>query len=148
MKRSPVGKFFWSLTNYLNYAGSNVAIFFAFVSITSCQKLSICYVTIWSLNFAVNHVTSFSRQKSLKSKNKKHTTVWSTKFNHPAKFGLKRIKTVKADSSLASLSDPKVATADLAWTNSFYNKVQIHRAFWLVQKVVSCYVEESDWPGS
>ena len=109
---------------------------------------TICYVTIWSLNFAVNHVTSFSRQKPLKSKNKKHTTVWSTKFNHPAKFGLKRIKTVKADSSLASLSDPKVATADLACTNSFYNKVQIHRAFWLVQKVVSCYVEESDWPGS
>ena len=82
--------------------------------------------------------------KPLKSKNKKHTTVWSTKFNHPAKFGLKRIKTVKADSSLASLSDPKVATADLAWTNSFYNKDQIHRAFWLVQKVCFMRVKNTE----
>ena len=94
--------------------------------------------------YLLRHYLKFSLQKPLKSKNKKHTTVWSTKFNHPAKFGLKRIKTVKADSSLASLSDPKVATADLAWTNSFYNKDQIHRAFWLVQKVCFMRVKNTE----
>jgi len=40
----------------------------------------------------------FPRQKPLKSKNnnkKKHTIVWNTKFFHPVKFELKRMKTVK-----------------------------------------------------
>jgi len=40
-------------------------------------------------------VTPFSRQKTLKSKNKKHRIFWNTKFYHPAKFELKRIKNAK-----------------------------------------------------
>ena len=36
----------------------------------------------------VNLVTSFSRQKPLKSKNKKHKIFWKTEFYHPAKFKL------------------------------------------------------------
>ena len=33
--------------------------------------------------------------KPLKSKNKKHAIFWNTKFYHPAKFELKRIKNAK-----------------------------------------------------
>ena len=40
-------------------------------------------------------MTSFSRQKPLRSKNKQHTTVWNTTFYHPANFKLKRIKNGK-----------------------------------------------------
>ena len=64
-------------------------------SITLCfLKLFICYAISSNLNFAVNLVTSFSRQKPLKSKNKKHRIFWNTKFYHP-KSKLKQIKSTK-----------------------------------------------------
>ena len=40
-------------------------------------------------------MTSISHQKPLKSKNKKHRIFCNTKFYHPAKFELKRIKNAK-----------------------------------------------------
>jgi len=53
----------------------------------------ICFAISSNFNFAVNLVTPFSRQKTLKSKNKKHRIFLNTKpFYHPAKFELKRIK--------------------------------------------------------
>ena len=58
-------------------------------------KLFICFAISWNFDFAVNLVTSLSRQKTLKSKNKKHWIFWNTKFYHPAKFELKRIKIAK-----------------------------------------------------
>ena len=65
-------------------------------SITLCfLKLFICYAISSNLNFAVNLVTSFSRQKPLKSKNKKRRIFWNTKFYHPAKSKLKQIKSTK-----------------------------------------------------
>ena len=55
--------------------------FFTFVSTPSSSlKIILFYITSLTLKFAVNHVKSFSRQKSLRSKNKKHTIVWNTKF--------------------------------------------------------------------
>ena len=71
---------------------------FTFVSTPSSSlKIIYFFFSSWTLNFGVNHVTSFSRQKKpLKSKNKKkHTIVWNTKFFHPVKYELKRMKTVK-----------------------------------------------------
>ena len=71
---------------------------FTFVSTPSSSlKIIYFFFSSWTLNFGVNHVTSFSRQKNpLKSKNKKkHTIVWNTKFFHPVKYELKRMKTVK-----------------------------------------------------
>ena len=52
----------------------------------------ICFAISSNFNSAVNLVAPFSRQKALKSKNKKHSIFWNTKFYHPAKFELKRIK--------------------------------------------------------
>ena len=55
--------------------------FFTFVSTPSSSlKIILFYITSLTLKFAVNHVKSFSRQKPLRSKNKKHTIVWNTKF--------------------------------------------------------------------
>ena len=55
--------------------------FFTFVSTPSSSlKIILFYVTSLTLKFAVNHVKSFSLQKPLRSKNKKHTIVWNTKF--------------------------------------------------------------------
>ena len=45
--------------------------------------------------FAFSTVTSFSRQKPLKWKNKNDTIVWNKKFYHCAKFELYRIKDAK-----------------------------------------------------
>ena len=45
-------------------------------------------------------MTSFSRQKPLKSKNKKHRIFWNTDFYHPAKFELKRVKNAKVVTTL------------------------------------------------
>ena len=45
-------------------------------------------------------MTSFSRQKPLNSKNKKHRIFWNTEFYHPAKFELKRIKNAKVVTTL------------------------------------------------
>ena len=45
-------------------------------------------------------MTSFSHQKPLKSKNKKHRIFWNTEFYHPAKFELKRIKNAKVVTTL------------------------------------------------
>ena len=51
----------------------------------------------YNFNFAVNHVTSFSRQKPLKfeKQKQKHTIVWNTNFYNPTKFELKQIQTLK-----------------------------------------------------
>ena len=49
----------------------------------------------WNLTFGVTLVTSFSRQNPLKLKNKNHTIISNTKFNHSANFELKRIKTAE-----------------------------------------------------
>ena len=70
---------------------------FTFYSIASCFLKIIylfCHIS-WNFNCAVNLETSFSRQKTLKSKNKKHRSFWNTKFYHPAEFKLKKIKNVK-----------------------------------------------------
>ena len=40
-------------------------------------------------------MTSFSHQKPLKSKNKKHRIFWNTEFYHPAKVELKGVKNAK-----------------------------------------------------
>ena len=58
-------------------------------------KLFICSAIAWNLYFAVNLVTPISRQKTLKSKNKKHRIFWNRKFYHRAKFDLKWIKNAK-----------------------------------------------------
>ena len=64
-----------------------VMLFKHYLFVTSIVKPKILLSIIWR-HFA-------QCQKPLKSKNKKHTVVWSTKFYHPVNFGLKRIKTVK-----------------------------------------------------
>ena len=53
--------------------------------------------------FAVNPVTSFSRQKPLKSRNQNHTNICISKFYHPANFEIKRIKTQKVFWNMAHL---------------------------------------------
>ena len=65
-------------------------------------------------------MTSFLRQKPLKSKNKKHTIFWNTKFYHPAKFELKRIKNASSskDAVLGVLYAPCTGCrhlSNLAW---------------------------------
>ena len=71
-----------------------------FLSRHVLSKLFICFAIPRNFNFAVNLVTSFSRQKPLKSKNKKHRIFWNTEFYHPAKFELKRIKNAKVVTTL------------------------------------------------
>ena len=66
-----------------------------FLSPQALSKLFISLVITWNLNFAVNLVTSFSHQKPLKSKNKKHRIFWNTEFYPPAKVELKGIKNAK-----------------------------------------------------
>ena len=51
-----------------------------FLSRNVLSKLSIFVAITWNLNFAVNLATSFSRQKPLKSQNKKHRIFWNTEF--------------------------------------------------------------------
>ena len=63
-----------------------------FLSRQALPKSFLCFAITWNLNFAVNLLTSFSRQKPLKSKSKKDTIFWNTKFYHPTKFEFKRIK--------------------------------------------------------
>ena len=68
--------------------------------VASCSlKLLIFHIVSWNFNFAVNHVTSFSRQKPLKfekwKQKQKHTIFWNTKFYNPPKFELKQIQTLK-----------------------------------------------------
>ena len=75
-----------------------------FLSRHVLSKLFICFAIPWNFNFAVNIVTSFSRQKPLKSKNKKHRIFWNTEFYHPAKFELKRIKKCKSSYYLAAFA--------------------------------------------
>ena len=57
-----------------------------FLSRHVLSKLFIGFAITWNLNLAVNLVTSFSRQKLLKSKNKNYGIFWNTNFYHPAKF--------------------------------------------------------------
>ena len=60
------------------------ALFYLFIFIS--------FAISWNFNFAVNLVTSLSCQKKVKIEKQK---LWNTKFYHPAKFELKRIKSVK-----------------------------------------------------
>ena len=47
-------------------------------------------------------MTLFSRQKPLKSRNKKYRIFWNTEFYYPAKFELKRFKKCKSNYYLAA----------------------------------------------
>jgi len=71
-----------------------------FPSRQALSKFFICFAITWNLNFAVNLLTLFSRQKPLKSENKKHRIFWNTEFYHSAKIDLKRIKNAKVVSRL------------------------------------------------
>ena len=64
-------------------------------SLSTLSKLLTCYGISWNLYFAVNLMKSFSCQKPLKSKIKKHTYVGKTKFYYRAKSQLKRLKIKK-----------------------------------------------------
>ena len=63
---------------------------------TLFQNYLFLFAITWNLlNFAVNLVTSFSRQRQLKSKNKKHRIFWNSKFYDHVKLELKQIKNAK-----------------------------------------------------
>ena len=64
-------------------------------SLSTLSKLLTCYGISWNLYFAVNLMTSFLRQKPLKSKIQKHTIVGNAKFYYRAKSQLKRLKIKK-----------------------------------------------------
>ena len=64
-------------------------------SLSTLSKLLTCNGISWNLYFAVNLMTSFSRQKPLKSKIQKHTIVGKTKLYYRAKSQLKRLKIEK-----------------------------------------------------
>ena len=64
-------------------------------SLSTLSNLLTCYGISWNLYFAVNLMTSFSRQKPLKSKIQKHTIVGKTKFYYRAKSQLKPLKIEK-----------------------------------------------------
>ena len=83
------------------------------VSIPLCC-LKIIYLLRHYLHFAVNHVTSFSRQKTFKIEKPKKTYDYclSTKFCHPANFGLKKKRTVNWSSSQSAVSDVKLTRRD------------------------------------
>ena len=73
-----------------------------FLSRNVLSKLFILVAISWNFNFPVNLVTLFSRQKPLKSRNKKYRIFWNTEFYHPAKFELKRFKKCKSNYYLAA----------------------------------------------
>ena len=87
----------------LNQLSFSKNFFTLFLSRNVLSKLFIFVAISWNFNFAVNLVTSFSRRKPLKSKNKKHRIFWNTEFHHPAKFELKRIKNAKVVTTLQLL---------------------------------------------
>ena len=63
----------------------------------SLHPLSIFFffAITWNFNVAVNLLTTFPRQEPLKSKNKKHTIVWNTKFYHTTNVGFQTEKNCK-----------------------------------------------------
>ena len=67
----------------------------AFYILSTLSKLLTRYGISWKLYFTVSLMTSFSRQKPLKSKIQKHTIVGNTKFYYRAKSHLKRLKIEK-----------------------------------------------------
>ena len=75
-----------SLTNWVFEKKNSHSI----LSRSAFLKFFICFAISWNFDFAVNLEASFSRQKTLKSKNKKHGSFWNTKFYHPAEFKLKK----------------------------------------------------------
>ena len=80
-------------------------------SLSTLSKLLTCYGISWNLYFAVNLMTSFSRQKPLKSKIKNHTIVEKTKFYYRAKFQLKPLRNKKLV--------PKLPHFDACWPGVF-----------------------------
>ena len=87
-----------------------------FLSRHVLSKLFICFAIPWNFNFAVNLVMSFSRQKPLKSKNKKHRIFWNTEFYHPARFELKRIKNAKVVTTLQLFACVLAQRVLLSWS--------------------------------
>ena len=88
-----LAKSIYKLFNQLSLKKKKITFYF----IKSCL-FKIIYLFCHILKFfyfAVNLVTSFFRQKPLKSKNKKRRMFWNTEFFHPAKFKLKRIINAK-----------------------------------------------------
>ena len=70
--------------------------FVTFVSITSSSfKIIYLFCRNLKFKFCCQSCDVISRQKPLKSQNKKHSIFCNTKFYHPAKFELKRIKNAK-----------------------------------------------------
>ena len=75
-----------------------------YLLLTSLIELLILLSIIWR---------HFPVKKPLKSKNEKHTIVPNTKFYHPVRFELKRIKTVKVIPRLQFQADP-ACVADIS----------------------------------
>ena len=65
------------------------------------SKLFICFDIFWNLYFALNHVTSFSSQKTLKSKNKKDKICLEYKVIPSCKVWAQTNKKCKSSSYLA-----------------------------------------------
>ena len=82
---------------------------FTFVS-TPSSSLKIIYFFFSSLNvkFWSRSCDVIFPPKTVKIEKKKHTIVWNTKFFHPVKFELKRMKTVKLflDCNFRGKADP------------------------------------------
>ena len=77
--------------SFLNFFFFHI-LFYWFVLFFIYLFIFISFAISWNFNFAVNLVTSLSCQKKVKIEKQK---LWNTKFYHPAKFELKRIKSVK-----------------------------------------------------
>jgi len=75
-------------TELNNFLTNNIDLFKKTLPRHALSKLLICYAISWNLNFTVNLVMSFSHQKLLNLKDKKHTCFGNTKFCHPANFEL------------------------------------------------------------
>ena len=94
-------------------------------SLSTLSKLLTCYGISWNLYFAVNLMTSFSRQKPLKSKIQKHTIVGKTKFYYRAKSQLKRLKIEKLVWKRSLFDD--------SWPGVFlFSIFNMKKLFWIV----------------
>ena len=95
--------------SFINWAFQKKC-FYIIVSITLVTsrsfKIIIFFDISWNLYFAVNHVTSFSRQKTLKSKNKKHRICLEYKVLPSCKVWAQTNKKCKSSSYLAIFLRP------------------------------------------
>ena len=95
------------LNNFLTNWAFPKKISLVILSLRALWKLLICYIVSWNFNFAATHVSSFSCQKPLKLKNKKHTTLCNTKNVPPYKLWAQTDKNCKSSSLMASIKWPK-----------------------------------------